>query len=69
MSREVANGADSNARGKDGMSLIEWEMLRGGILVLRDLLRLGATPTRRDGTGEMPCMLPLSTKVPTTWSF
>ncbi|EKF61553.1 accessory protein [Agrobacterium albertimagni AOL15] len=44
MSREVANGADPNARGKDGMSLIEWEMRRGGKLVFRDLLRLGADP-------------------------
>lgn len=44
MSREVAAGADPNSRGKDGMTLIEWEMKRGGKLVFRDLLRLGADP-------------------------
>lgn len=44
MAELVAQGADPNARGMDGMSLLEWEMLRDGHSAMRELLRLGADP-------------------------
>lgn len=53
MAELVAEGADPNARGKDSMSLLEWEMLRDGHGAMRELLRLGADPNMlgwHDGT-------------------
>lgn len=45
MGRLVAAGADPNASGKDGMTLLEWEILREGYTGFLELLRLGADPT------------------------
>lgn len=44
MEELVAKGADPNARGKDGITLAEWEILREGHTALRTLVRLGADP-------------------------
>ncbi|WEK03425.1 MAG: ankyrin repeat domain-containing protein [Candidatus Devosia phytovorans] len=44
MEELVGAGADPNARGTDGMSLAEWEIMREGRSALRTLLRLGADP-------------------------
>ncbi len=44
MTELVAAGADPNASGKDGMTLLEWDIWREAYVAYRELLRLGADP-------------------------
>src|SRR5690606_36957586 len=55
MASLVASGADPNASGRDGITLLEWEMLREGYSGFRALLRLGADPSApgRDGSSAL----------------
>jgi ankyrin repeat protein len=50
----VAGGVDPNASGKDGMTLLEWEIWREGLRGVRALVRLGADPSRIGGNGNTP---------------
>lgn len=45
MARLVDAGANPNAQGKDGMTLLQWEILREGFKGIRPLVRLGADPS------------------------
>lgn len=44
MAELVDAGADPNASGTDGMTLLEWDIWREGRVALRELLKLGANP-------------------------
>lgn len=44
MAELVGAGADPNAMGKDGMTLLEWDIWREGHIAYRELLQLGADP-------------------------
>ncbi len=44
MEELVAVGADPNAAGKDGMTLLEWDIWREAHIAYRELLKLGADP-------------------------
>lgn len=52
MDRLVSEGADPNGTGRDGMTLLEWEILREGHTGFRELLRLGADPSAIGWGGE-----------------
>lgn len=52
MVRLVGAGANPNATGKDGITLLEWEIYREGQTGFRALLRLGADPTAIGLGGE-----------------
>lgn len=54
ISELVQAGANLGALGRDGMTLLQWEMLRNGMTGFRELLHLGADPNQIGHNGETP---------------